>query len=160
MADAAFWTSLERTAVASAVREGTWLYPAVETLHVLALATLFGSIVLLDARLLGASARLPLDVLARHARRPALAALAVLAITGALMFAADAAALVRNPAFRAKLVLVPLAVLNALALEVGWLRRLRARPDAPVPRAARALAAASLALWAAVIVCGRLIAYL
>jgi hypothetical protein len=160
MAPATIWAALERTALATAVREGTWLYPAIETLHVLALATLFGGIALLDARLLGAAPSLPLDALARHVLRPVRAAFAVLVATGALMFSADAAALVENPAFRLKMVLVPLAVANALVFEAGGLRRLRADPRAPVPRAARAFAAASLALWAAVIVCGRLIAYL
>lgn len=150
---------LEGTAVATAVREGLWLYPAVETVHILSVATLFGSILLLDARLLGASPRLPLDVLARHALRPVYFALPALVVTGALMFSADASALVGNAAFRAKMVLVPLALLNALALELGWLRLLRRQPARQIPAAAKVFAAASLALWIGVIICGRLIAY-
>jgi hypothetical protein len=150
---------LERTALASAVREGVWLYPAVETLHVLALATLFGAIALLDARILGLARALPLDALARHALRPVHGAFAVLVVTGSLLFAADATALSANPAFRTKMVLVPLAVANALAFQAGPFRRLRAEPSAPVPPVAKAFAASSLALWIAVIVCGRLIAY-
>lgn len=159
MAAGSPWAWLERTALASAVREGVWLYPAIETVHVLALATLFGSIALLDARILGASRRLPLDALARHTLRPVHAALAALVLTGSLLFISDASALAANPAFRAKMVLVPLAALNALTFQVGWFRRLRVEPSAPIPPVARAFAAASLVLWTAVIVCGRLIAY-
>jgi hypothetical protein len=159
MADPSVWMRLEGSALASAVREGVWLYPAVETIHILAVATLFGSIALLDVRILGASRALPLDALARHALRPVHAALPVLVVTGSLLFAADAAALVQNPAFRTKMVLVPLAALNALAFQVGWFGRLRADPAARVPAVAKAFAAVSLGLWIAVIVCGRLIAY-
>lgn len=158
MAGAA-WAWLEHTALATAVREGVWLYPAVETAHVLAVATLFGAIALLDARILGASRALPLDALARHALRPAYAAFAVLVVTGSLLFASDAAALSGNPAFRTKMVLVPLAVANALAFQAGWFRRLRAESPARAPPAAKVFAAVSLGLWIAVVVCGRLIAY-
>lgn len=161
MPAATLWTSLERTALASAVREGTWLYPAIETVHVLALATLFGGIALLDARILGAARTIPLDALARHVLRPARVAFAVLVATGGLLFAADAAALVGNAAFQTKMVLVPLAVANALVFQAGWFGRLRRLgPAAPLPPVAKVFAAASLALWAAVIVCGRMIAYL
>lgn len=150
---------LERTSLATVVREGAWLYPAIETVHILALATLFGSIALLDLRILGASRLLPLDALARHALRPVYAAFPVLVASGSLMFIADATALAENPAFRTKMVLVPLAALNALTFNIGWFRRLRADPATPVPRVAQVFAAASLGLWIAVIVCGRLIAY-
>jgi hypothetical protein len=159
MPGATVWAALERTALATALREEAWLYPAVEATHLLGLAILFGGIALLDARILGATPALPLDPLARHVLRAVRAAFAVQVATGALLFVADASALAVNPAFRAKMVLVPLAVANALAFQAGWFRRLRADPAAPVPIAAKAFAAASLALWATVIVCGRLIAY-
>jgi hypothetical protein len=150
---------LERTAIASALREGAWLYPAVETAHILAVATLFGSVLLLDLRILGASRPVPLAALARHALRPVYAALPVIVATGSLMFVADASSLSANPAFRTKMALVPLALVNGLAFERRWLRPLRDDPRATLPAAAKIAAAASLALWIAVLVCGRLIAY-
>jgi hypothetical protein len=150
---------VERTAVASAVREGVWLYPAIETTHIIALATLFGSIGLLDTRILGAARRLPLDALATHALRAAYGAFPAIVATGLLMFAADASALAANPAFQVKMVLVPLAVANGIFFELTLFRRIRAAPNDEVPLRAKVFAAASLALWVAVIVCGRLIAY-
>ena len=158
--DGEAWRWLERTELASAMREGVWLYPAVETVHILGLAALFGAILIVDLRILGVSRLLPLDALARHALRPVYVAFPALVATGSLMFASDASALVVNPAFRAKMVLVPLAVLNALAFELGWFRRLRAAPATPVPALAKVFAGASLGLWSGVIVCGRLIAYM
>jgi hypothetical protein len=77
-----------------------------------------------------------------------------------VMFVSDPSALVRNPAFRTKMVLVLLAASNAAAFNLGAFQRLRvAAPGRPVPAGAKAVAAASLLLWVAVVVCGRLIAY-
>jgi hypothetical protein len=156
----ALWSWLEATALATAVREGAWLYPAIETTHLLAVATLVGSIAVLDLRLLGVSRALPLDALARHVLPAVYGAFPVLVATGSLMFVSDASALVRNPAFRTKMILVLLAILNAGAFNLGAFQRLRAGAgDRPVPAVAKAVAAASLLLWAAIVVCGRLIAY-
>jgi hypothetical protein len=154
------WIWLEQTALAAAVREGPWLYPAIETVHILALAILFGSIALLDIRLLGASQSIPLGVLAKHALSAAYGAFAALVATGSLMFMADASELAVNRAFQIKILLIAAAALNALVFNLGTFRRLRAESDASqVPRIAKAFAAASLCLWTAVVVFGRLIAY-
>jgi hypothetical protein len=161
------WRSLEQTAIATAVREGAWLYPAVETLHILGVATLFGSISLLDLRLLGVSRALPVPALARHALAAVRAAFAVLLASGSLLFAANASALVVNPAFRPKMVLVLVGALNAAVFHLAPTRRLLGEGGAagspgaprPVPLAAKALAAVSLCVWTAVVVLGRLIAY-
>jgi hypothetical protein len=165
------WRWLEHTTVATAVREGAWLYPAVEAVHLLGLATLYGSISLLDLRLLGVSRALPLQPLARHALAAVRAAFAVQVASGSLLFAANATTLVVNPAFRAKMALVILGALNALVFHLGPTRRLLgaggwvpglpapAGAALPVPPSARAMAAVSLCVWTAVVVLGRLIAY-
>jgi hypothetical protein len=166
------WRWVEQTAIATAVREGSWLYPAVETVHILGVATLFGSISLLDLRLLGVSRALPLEPLARHALAVVRAAFAVQVASGSLLFAANAAALMVNPAFRTKMVLVVLGALNALLFHLGPMGHLLgahgvaspgegagAGAGLPVPVATKAMAAVSLCLWTAVVVLGRLIAY-
>ncbi len=150
MSLASTWTWLESTGPAVAMRESVWLYPAVETLHIVGLAALVGGILLLDLRLLGLSRSLPVDGLARHALPVVYAAFAVQAVTGALLFMSDATAIAANGAFRLKLVLIVAAVLNALAFNLGAFRH---SPQAPV------FAAASILLWVGVVVCGRLIAY-
>jgi hypothetical protein len=150
MSLASTWTWVENTGPAVAMRESVWLYPAVETLHILGLAALVGAIVLLDLRLLGASRSLSLDGLARHALPLVYAAFGVQVVTGALLFMSDATAIAANSAFRLKLVLIAAAVANALAFNLGSFRH---------SRAARLFAGASIGLWVGVVICGRLIAY-
>ena len=152
---------IEHGAVGREMRGGTWSYAAAEAVHLIGIGLLFGSIVALDLRLMGASRSLGVGVLARHNLRLAILGFALIVPTGCLMFTADATALARNPAFQLKLVLIALAGLNVLACHLGPLRALVAtdvgqRP----PAAAIATGAISLALWTAVIVCGRMIAYL
>jgi len=98
---------------------------------------------------LGWGRRLPIDDLLRALRPIALGGFGVLAASGAVLFAADAPALATSWLFRAKLALVVLAAANAAAFELLKTRR--------VPTAV--FAAASLGLWIAVAVAGRMIAY-
>lgn len=152
---------VEFGSVGREMRGGTWSYAAVESLHLIGIGLLFGSIVAFDLRLMGVSRALGVGVLARHNLPLAVLGFALIVPTGCLLFTADATALARNPAFQLKLVLIVLAGLNMLACHLGPLRRL-AESDAGQrpPASAIATGAISLVLWTAVIVCGRMIAYL
>ncbi|MGZ9031490.1 MAG: hypothetical protein ACXW2G_08955 [Burkholderiaceae bacterium] len=143
---------IEGAALAAAIRASPWAYPALEALHIAALATLFGSLLVLELRVFGAGRDLPLASLARLVSRTALAGFLVAAASGGLMWSSDAAALSANPAFLAKLALITLAGINAMLFH---LRGSVERADA----GARMQAGASLVLWAAAIAAGRLIAY-
>ena len=84
----------------------------------------------------------------------------VTAVTGALMFITNAAVYFHNVYFRAKVVLLVLAALNALAFELTARRTVRSgirRP--PPPPLARAVASLSLVIWVGVIVTGRMIGF-
>jgi hypothetical protein len=154
------WAWLEGSALGAAVRDSVWLYPAVETLHILGLALLFGSVVLLDLRLMGMSRTISIGALARHVLPLTYVALAMQVTTGFLLFASDASAIALNPAFRVKLVLIAFAVLNAIAFNFGPFRALRTVSASENPSAGvRVFAAASILLWVGVVICGRLIAY-
>lgn len=143
---------IEGAALAVAIRASPWAYPALEALHIGALATLFGSLLMLELRVFGAARDIPLAALARLASRTALAGFLIAAASGGLMWSSDAAALSANPAFLAKLALITLAGINAALFHLrGSLERTGA--------SARMHAGASLVLWAAVIAAGRLIAY-
>jgi hypothetical protein len=74
------------------------------------------------------------------------------------VFAADARTLVGQPVFALKIAVVILAIANALVFRSFWQSRIAAW-GAEVPLTARVMAAASLALWSAAIVLGRMIAY-
>ena len=114
---------LDRTAFAAALRAGVWFYPTLETLHILGLAIFFGSIVLLDVRLLGVSRALPLRLLAPHALAATYGAFALLVVSGAGMFIADARELASNVPFQGKVVLIALGLLNAFVFNLSSSRR-------------------------------------
>ncbi|MEW9837039.1 hypothetical protein [Mesorhizobium marinum] len=88
-------------------------------------------------------------------RRAALAAFPVAVLTGASLFSIQATTYVRNPAFQVKLVLIALAGANALTFMVLD----RGRSSQAWPRLRRMLALASILLWSAVLLCGRLIGF-
>ena len=147
------WAAIEAWPLAEAVRRSTWAYPLIEIVHLFALATVVGSLLLLELRVFGAQPALPLRPLGRLAVRTALAGFALSLASGSLLFISDAAQVAANAAFRVKLVLIMLAGANALVFHARDSLR---RHDA----VARVQAALSLVLWAGVIAAGRLIAYL
>jgi hypothetical protein len=118
--------------------ENTWLFPVIESTHVIGLAAFVGTLVLDDLRTLGL--RIPDP---RHLRVWTVAGLAVVLLTGVAMFLSDPTRYRHNPAFRIK---IPLLVL-ALATH-GPLRRFG-------PRFAAVL---SLVLWTCVVLAARAIA--
>ena len=136
----------------AALQTSTWAYPALEALHVMGIALLVGNLVALEVRVFGRAAALPVADLARLSLTIALCGFALAAGTGALMFATQARELLANNAFLTKMGLLLAAGLNAWVFHArASLRRL----DTP----ARLQMVISTALWVAVIVCGRWIAY-
>lgn len=129
-----------------------WAYPLLEVLHIAGIGLLFGSLVVLDLRLWGAGAVLPLAALERLVLRVAWAGFGIVLVSGLTMFSTQPDELLHNPAFRLKLVLLALAGVNA-----AWFHRRGGgmRLDAT----SRRLATLSLGLWFGVIICGRWIAY-
>jgi hypothetical protein len=129
-----------------------WAYPALEVAHIVGIALLVGNLVLLEARVWGVAAELPVRPLARLSLRLALAGFALVAASGLAMFSSQPGDLLANRAFVLKMGLVALAGLNA-----AWFH---ARDGlARLDRLARAQTVLSLGLWLLVIICGRWIAY-
>jgi hypothetical protein len=129
-----------------------WAYPALEVVHIVGIALLVGNLALLELRVWGAGAALPVQALARLALTLSLTGFAVIAASGLLMFASQPQELLANRAFVVKLSLVMLAGCNAALFHArGGLQKL--------DTAARAQTVLSLGLWLAVIICGRAIAY-
>lgn len=144
----------------TALRESVWLYPAVETLHILGFALLFGSIVVADLRLLGVRRNVVLASLLRFVLPVTLSSTLVVVPTGLLLFAAHATDLVGNRAFIVKMVLLFAAVINAAMFHAGPYRAEIEAPAGTVPRAStRTFAAVSIVVWTCIVIAGRLIAY-
>ncbi len=152
---------IEGLAVARAMREELWLYPAVEIVHIVGFAVLVGSVVMFDLRVLGLSKQVPVRALARHLLPWSLGALVLIVPSGLLMFSAHAADFLGNRAFMVKMGLLLAAAVNAIAFHTGPYQRV-AQWDthAVAPALARASVALSIALGVGVIACGRLLAYL
>jgi hypothetical protein len=153
--------AIERSALATAMRQDLWLYPSVEIFHILGFVTLVGSIAALDLRLLGLSREISVRQLARHLLPWTIGSFALIVPTGLLMFISHADDFIGNPAFILKLSLIMVAGTNAAVFHAGAFRGV-AQWDrgTPTPPAARLHAAASLIIWVSVIACGRLLAYL
>ncbi|MEO8004175.1 MAG: DUF6644 family protein [Betaproteobacteria bacterium] len=152
--------SLEEGSLATAMRDSLWLYPTVETVHIVGFVILVGAVFLFDLRLLGFSRRLPVHQLALHLLPWSAAALVLIVPTGLLMFAAAATDLIGNRAFVIKMLLLMLAATNAAAFHLGPFRSVaRWDHDVPAPLAAKLHALASLLIWVSVLTCGRFIAY-
>jgi hypothetical protein len=134
------------------IASSSWLYPALEVAHIVGIALLLGSLVLLELRVWGLGAALPVQPLARLALPVTLAGFAIAGASGLTMFITQPAELLANRAFVLKMVLVMLAGLNAAGFHArASLQRL--------DRVARLQTLASLGIWVAVIMCGRWIAY-
>ena len=157
---AAWLVWLETSALAVAMRQWQWLYPIVEILHILGFVLVVGGAFFFDLRLLGRARALPVSGLAAHLLTWSRRGFAVVVPTGFMMFTAHATEFAVNPAFRLKLILIALALLNAAAFH-RWPFRSVAGWDVGrgTPVWARTAATVSLACWIGAIACGRLLAY-
>jgi hypothetical protein len=153
--------ALEAGGVGAAIRDSLWLFPLVETVHIIGFSILVGAIIAFDLRILGVSKRISVRLLARHLLPWSLAALLLIVPTGVMMFASEATDLVGNGAFVVKMVLLMLAGTNAAAFHLGVFRNAALwDQNAPSPAGAKLHAVASILIWVSVITCGRMIAYL
>lgn len=135
------------------ITSSPWAYPSLEVLHIVGMGLLIGNLLLFELRVWGLGERLPLEDLGRLALSLVLLGFCLAAASGLLMFASQSVQLLTNPAFVIKMGLLMLAGLNAAYFHArGSLRR--------ADRMARLLTLVSTGLWLAVIICGRVIAYL
>lgn len=158
---AAVLASLESSSLAVAIRTTIVAFPLIESVHVIGLTLVFGTIMIIDLRLLGlAWTRRPFSVIADEVLRWTWVAFGIAAVTGALMFITNAAAYYQNWYFRAKMLLLVVAGVNMVFFEITDRRSVitwdRARA---APLAGKIVAAASLAIWIGVIFLGRWVAF-
>ena len=150
--------AVEASGVARFMREALWAYPITEAVHIVGLALLFGSIVIVDLRLLGAGRKIPAAALVSYAVPWSLAGFVLAAASGLMMFTAHAGDFLGERVFLLKMTLILVAGVNAALLRVGVARRTWST-DRAFPARVRVAAALSIALWIGVIACGRLLAY-
>lgn len=136
----------------SFIASSAWMYPALEVVHLVGVAMLLGSLVVLELRVWGAGRTLELAALARLALPVSLCGFGLVVLAGLGLFAAHPAEMLANRAFLIKMGLVCAAGLNAAAFHArGGLQK--------ADGVARGQTLLSLGLWVTVIICGRWIAY-
>jgi cytochrome c556 len=159
----AWLASLEATSVASSIRDSLYSFPLLESVHVMALSVVFGTIMVVDLRLLGfASSHRPFTRMSKELLSITWGAFIVAALTGALMFVTNARVYAGNTSFRVKMVLLVLAGINMAVFHLTAGRRVNvARWDkAPAaPGIGKITATLSLSLWIAIIFAGRVIGF-
>jgi hypothetical protein len=153
--------SLESSGLAAWLRDSLYAFPLIESLHVIGLTMVFGTIAILDLRLLGlASVRRPFSSLSSDIVRWTWTAFGVTATTGVLMFSTNPVAYYQNVQFRLKMALLVLAGINVLAFNLTAGRSVdRWDRDGAAPPAGRLAGALSLLLWIGVIFLGRWVGF-
>jgi hypothetical protein len=144
------------TALSSAIRDSSWLVPVVQSIHIIAIATMVGAALVVELRIAGVLAPDErLDVVAQRYLPWMWRALAVLLATGLVMILGEPDRTLRSMTFWIKMALVSVGVLASLGLRKPLLRPANLADKAPV----KVMAWALLGLWVAVMFCGRWIAY-
>lgn len=152
---------LEQTFVGAAIRQSIWLFPAIETLHLLGMASLVVTITAVDLRLLGWAARQQrVSQVAARLIPWAWVGFGVQVLTGALLFSSEAVKIYGNPAFRLKMFLLLLAGIQALAFQIFVFPKLPTWDERPaLPLVARVLGLISILLWVGIVTAGRFIGF-
>jgi hypothetical protein len=152
---------LEDTPLAQSIAESNWIFPIIETIHVIALALLLGTVCVVDLRLLGwASAQRPYRQIAREVLPWTWAAFGISVMSGGLMFITKAPEYYANTAFRIKALCLLLAGINMLVFELATARdAAKWIGGLPAPWPGRLGAAFSLLLWIAVVFFGRRVGF-
>lgn len=157
----AFFHWLHETALAETVRSNPLLFPWVESVHVLAIALVVGSIAAVDLRLLGlASKSRPITRVIDDILPLTWVAFAIAALTGVTLFTSNAIQYAQNGPMRLKMLLLVIAGFNMLVFHFVTYRSVGEWDDAvrpPLP--ARLAGATSLALWVGVVAFGRWIGF-
>jgi hypothetical protein len=152
---------IQASAPAEWMRTSVKAMPIVEAIHVLAAATVFGTIFIVDLRLLGLpDASRPFTRVSREMLRLTWAAFLVAVIAGLLMFAANANTYFGNTAFRLKMLALFCAGLNMAIFQGITFRTVGTwDQDRRPPTAARLAGAASILIWVSVIFLARWIGF-
>jgi hypothetical protein len=153
---------LHELPLSNAIRESENAYSLIETVHVLGITAVLGTIAAVDLRLLGVVlTRTSVATVARPLIRLTWGGFVVMSVSGALLFVAQAANLYFNTAFRVKLLLLALLAANLVVFHTTVFKSVDSWGSDPrSPPRARFAALVSLFLWSGVLASGRAIAYL
>jgi len=152
---------IEKSPFGAGVRDSVWIFPVVESIHILGIVLLAFTGSLIDLRLLGFGLlrRRPLAEISRQLLPWAWGAITLMLVTGVLLFASEAASkCYESRAFYVKMALLALAIVNAIFSYLA-VNRHAGQWDSNPPSRTKIMAVFSLVAWAGVVFAGRAIAY-
>lgn len=153
---------LEGSALGQLMRtSGVWAYGVVNLFHILGIATLFGSVLVFDLRLLGLWRRVPLAALETPTSTLAACGFVLAVASGTALVSTNGTEYIGNPFLPIKLAAIGLGVANVAAVQLlpAWRARV-AEPHGPQQRfALGVVGGASLACWVTAVAAGRMIGY-
>ena len=159
MLDFVIWLSETKWSIG--LRESLYLYPWIESTHVLSICLFFGTLLFVDLRLTGrVFSNLSVAEMNRKVLPLTLFGFLVMSITGLLLFYAIPIRNYQNIFFRVKMLLMIIAGINALFFHKRMSDEAKVwDKDSYIPRSMKSSAITSLVLWSLVIISGRMIAY-
>ena len=153
---------LEGSALGQLMRTaGVWSYGVVNLVHILGLSTLFGSVLVLDLRLLGAWRRVPLSAIETPTVTLAACGFAVAVMSGVSLISANATEYLGNPFLPIKFAAIGLGVLNVIVVRFipAWRARVALASAAGEGLALKLVGGTSLACWVTAVAAGRMLGY-
>jgi hypothetical protein len=156
-----FCAWLEHTAMSQTIQTVSWIVPAVQTVHILAIAAVMSSVLMINLRLIGALGRdQALPTFSARFLPVIWWALPILLVTGIIMVVGEPVRSLENPVFQAKMALV----ITAIVITVAFQAPLRKNPlywdvSSGHRAAAIVIATTSLIVWVCIVLAGRWIAY-
>ncbi len=157
----AFWDALETSPLGDFIASSSWAFPTLESLHVIAIVTVVGTVAIMDLRLLGLQSKTwKMTQVSDDTLRWTWVAFIVSAITGTLLFISKAHIYAKEPWFLAKLTLIVLAGVNMAIFHVlSWRNVAKWDSDRAAPMNGKIAGGLSLAFWLVAIFCGRWIGF-
>ena len=155
------WGKIEYSGLGQSIAQSTWMFPTIESIHVIALVTVLGTVFIVDLRMLGwTSNKFALTKVAKDTLPWTWGAFVLAAITGTLLWISKASDYMANPWFIAKMAAMALAGLNMMYFHfITWRTVEQWDRDSTMPAAVKVAAALSVLLWVAVTFFGRMIGF-
>lgn len=152
-----FFQWCENSGVGEAIRSSSWLFPVIESLHLLGLAVIGGAVLVVDLRLFGLGLRRqPVAQLAIDAQRWLIGSLIVMLTSGMLLFTSEAVKCYYHAAFWVKMTCLLLAIVFTFTVR----RKVAMTDESRVsPLLSRMVALISISLWSGVGIGGRWIGF-
>ncbi len=156
----AFVAYLKSTSISQTMTMSPVAWPLCETLHLIGLALLIGGAGLMDLRLMGLMRGVPLRAV-MQVRKWAALGVAINVVTGVLFFIGAPDQYIHNPAWKAKLLFLAIAMVNVAIFETTQVKRMLAlSADADTPRSFKIAGAVSMASWFLVLYFGRMLPFI